>query len=181
MWTAILQRVQDKSMLASWANVAVFQEQTAARFVVGFHPSSAFSRDSLLRDRNKLVIEGLIRELGGKALTLACETRDDLPAPEVVDLEEDEPPEEPAAAPTAGASPESAAADTPPWESPPTQAPPSETSDVEGEGEEQGEVETGVDTDAEVEAAPPMDEEKFNNDLLIQEALQLFEAEVEST
>ncbi|MFT5468687.1 MAG: hypothetical protein ACI8UO_003799, partial [Verrucomicrobiales bacterium] len=159
LWLAIQEQVRiRRRLLSSWTDAGTFLDQTPARFIIGFPPSASFAKDSILREKNKIFVEGLIRELGGKALNLSCETRDGLPKLEIPEIE-DEPEEE---------IPKVAVQPTPPPEKPAVEPAPTE------------EVQPAPGEPVLAEPAAPLDEKEFSNDPLIKEALQLFEAEIES-
>jgi len=160
LWNGVVTELarQERHVMAGYARSGVFLDQTASKFIVGMPVTRAFDRDSLMREQPRLVIERLLKELGGVTLALQCELRKDLPdqpasAPEP---EFDEPEPEPAPPVRAVAPAPSRPAAPPPVEEPPAPV-----------------VEEAV------QAAEPVDEVAFLNDPLIKDALRLFEAEVE--
>jgi hypothetical protein len=147
----------ERPLFASCVDAAVFAEQTDKKFVVHFARADSFSRDSLLRENNRVFIEDLLRELSGKPLGFVAEIKDGLvqaPKPPIA-----EEPESPSAAPkTKVAAKKKIVAE------------PLAVPAAEPKAEEP----------VEVKAAEPVDPVAFFQDPLIQGALDLFDATRES-
>ncbi len=159
LWRELAVEVDQQRPLASaWLRAGHFQRQEGKYFVLAFSPDDDFARDSLIRPNNKGFIEGILKKLSGQNLTLKLETGEDLPASSA--------PAEPGEIPAQ------------PIESEPEPAPPPL---------EQPERES---LPAAAKAAPkpaPAAEKKagrkddFHEDPLIQDALEVFEAEIKQS
>ena len=162
LWNAAKSAIDDeRPLMSGWTQGAQFLDQNGRNFVIGFSPGNKFARDSMMRDKSRVFVEELLEQLSGTKLSLQCEIRDNIPEPEVPHL--DDPPE---AEPGPG----------PRFEEPKPAKKPEKQPERPAEPEPEADSEPEI-----VEAEPPVDEEKFKNDPLIQEALRLFEAEVETT
>ncbi len=158
LWKAVSATIDaQRPLMSGWTKGVQFLEQSGRNFVIGFSPGNRFARDSMMREKSKTFVEELLEAHGGSQMTLQCEIRDSIPEPELPEIEE--PAVEAVAASPRIQEPKS----SPKKERTPEPAP-----------EEPTEPEI-------VEAEPPVDEQKFKNDPLIQEALRIFEAEVENT
>lgn len=79
LWSAVMEELEaSKPMMAGWARAAVFLEEKEKQLVVGFAPGNSFYRDSLMREKSREVIEALIQQFGGRKLSLACELREEI-------------------------------------------------------------------------------------------------------
>ncbi|MEM0969542.1 MAG: hypothetical protein AAGJ31_09350, partial [Verrucomicrobiota bacterium] len=171
LWSAILEEIEaEKPLLSGWAKAGVFQEQTPRKLVIGFSAQDAFAKDSLLREKSRVYVEELIKSFHGKSLTLVGETVDGLEP--LADREggipepEDEDPSEP----------------EPPTSKPPPEVPPSRSEPVKQEVAPEASAPLEVDAlekPREITPPEPLDEKAFRNDQMIQEALRLFEGELE--
>jgi DNA polymerase-3 subunit gamma/tau len=168
LWAAVAEVLAaERPMLKTWVKAAVFGEQTEKRLLIHLGRGDNFARDSLLRENIRGFIEELLRELSGKPLSFAAEIKEGLasaPPPELD--EEPAPPRASAGAPSASSG-DGAKAKTPAKKkvaSEPDPAP----------------AEAAPVAPVEVKAAEPVDPATYMNDPLIQGALELFEAELES-
>lgn len=182
LWGAVLAEIEaTKPLMAGWAKAAVFLEERPKQLVLGFARQDSFFRDSLMREKSRESIEELISRFGGRSLSLACELREGLAAASQA-LADDGGPDDPAGELTERAA-TSKAADEPtpelvrekrPREEPKDSGnrPPARAEDKPATIPEPGPA---------LEAPPPLDENEFRNDGLIQEALRLFEGELETS
>ncbi len=162
LWDAVVADIHaQRPLMSGWTHGAKFIEHAGRNFVIGFSPEDRFSRDSMMREKSKIFVEELLEQHGGNSVTLQSEIRDTIPAPTPVVIEE-------LNEPIPNIAPEAAE----PEKSPENRTKAERPADPEPEVNSEPEI---------VEAEPPVDEEKFKNDPLIQEALRLFEAEVETT
>ena len=172
LWTAVQKKIESaKPLMWGWAKAAVFLEEKPRHFVVGFGPGDSFYRDSLMRDKSREFIEELIRQYGGRPLSLSCELREGLSSPNEI------------AEPDESAEPGETIASRPP--EPPKEEQVRTQRPVEPKSGKRAEAPEKPPAPAiappEPEPAPPvLDEKAFRNDELIQEALRLFEGELES-
>ncbi len=162
LWKAVTAQIDEqRPLMSGWTQGARFLDQSARKFTIGFSPGNKFSRDSIMRDKSRLFVEELLEQLGGEKLALQCEVREDIPEPEAPNL--DEPPE------------------SDPEPEPRAERPkPAKKAAKKQERASKPEPEPAEEAET-LEAEPPIDEKKFKNDPLIQEALRLFEAEIESS
>jgi len=191
LWERVIYQIaKERPLLSAWASGAVYrdeyQKSPDKTFVIAFSPGNSFAKDSLMQDARKAYIEELLKKFSGASLTLVCETKDDVPEPEPVDLRSAEFDEEPE--PGAEPEPPGADGDTPPWETkaeaapakveepPPAPAAPQEEAKApEPEPEPEPEpAEPKV-----IEEPPEVDPEEFLQDPLIKDALTRFEAKIE--
>lgn len=158
LWAGVAEVMRvERPLFASCVNAAVFAEQTDKKFVVHFARADSFSRDSLLRENNRTFVEDLLRELSGKPLGFVAEIKDGLVQAPKPPIEEE--PESPSAAPkTKVAAKKKIVAE-------PVAVPAAEPKAEEP---------------LEVKAAEPVDPVAFFQDPLIQGALDLFDATLES-
>ena len=85
LWHGVVTELsrQERHAMANYARFGVFLDQTSTKYIVGLPANQSFGRDSLMREQQRLVIEGLLKHLSGVSLTLQCELRKDLPDPAV--------------------------------------------------------------------------------------------------
>ncbi len=168
LWAAVAEVLAvERPMLKTWVKAAVYGEQTEKRLLVHFGRGDNFARDSLLRENIRSFIEELLKELSGKPLSFAAEIKEGLasaPPPEL-----DEEPE----APRSSASAPPSSGDGAKAKSPAKKKVASEPEPAPAEGAPAVPIE--------VKAADPVDPATYMNDPLIQGALELFEAELESS
>jgi len=170
LWEAVVQVIaSEKPLSSSWARTGVFSEQLPKKLVVHFAPQDQFARDSLMREASKLFIEDTLRELsGGLALSFSAEIREGVVSPPPLELPPDEPvdssppPREARSAPPSKTTPEDK-------KKPSTKAKPAEAA-----------ADAPPQPAAAPKAAEPVDPDSFLNDPLIQGAMEIFEAELES-
>lgn len=159
LWEAVSATIDaERPLMSGWTQGVQFLEQSGRNFVIGFSPGNLFARDSMMREKSKLFVEELLEAHGGSKMTLQCEIKDSIPEPEVPEIEEPVP------------DPPFRVKEPKPAEKPAAKQ--ERTPEPEPEANAEPEI---------VEAEPKVDEEKFKNDPLIQEALRIFEAEVENT
>jgi DNA polymerase-3 subunit gamma/tau len=172
LWDGVVQVIAaEKPLSTSWARAGVFAEQNPKRLVVHFAPSDQFARDSLMREGIKTFIEDTLRDLsGGLSLAFAAEIRDDVVPPPPPELPEDEPEDTPPPAREAKSASSPAKTTPESKKKPSPKAPPEETPPASPPDSSSGPP----------RAADPVDPESYLNDPLIQGALELFEAELES-
>ena len=163
LWTAVLEVIgAERPLSHTWARAGVFAEQTEKKLTIHFSPGDRFARDSLMRDNNRNFIEEVIRELSGKPLAFAAEVKEGMTAAPLPEFEDDEPPAS-ASPPSDASGAKKALAKKKPTE---LEVPAPEPAPV---------------VPVEVKAADPVDPESYMNDPLIQGALDLFEAKLESS
>ena len=165
LWAGVVDVIAaERPLNAGWARAGAFGEQSDKRLLVHFSPADRFARDSLMRENVKTFIEDCLKELAGKALTFAAEVKEGMAAAPIPDFDDDEPPAASAAAP----APVADSAKTKP-------------SPAKKNGPAEPTVAPEPAAPEEVKAAAPVDPQTFMNDPLIQGALDLFEAEIESS
>jgi len=163
LWGAVLEVIAAERPLShTWARAGVFAEQSEKKLTIHFSPGDRFARDSLTRDSNRIFIEEAIRELAGRPLAFAAEVKEGMTSAPLPELEEDDPPA--SVAPSNSASGAKKA---------PAKKKPNEL--------EVPAAEPAPAAPVEVKAADPVDPESYMNDPLIQGALDLFEAKLESS
>ena len=165
LWAGVIEVISaERPLNAGWARAGAFGEQSDKRLLVYFSPSDRFARDSMMRENVKTFIEDCLKELAGKPLTFAAEVKEGMAAAPIPDFDDDEPPAASAAAPA------------PVADSAKTKNAPAKKNDPA-----EPTVAPEPPAPEEVKAAAPVDPQTFMNDPLIQGALDLFEAEIESS
>jgi DNA polymerase III subunit gamma/tau len=165
LWAGVVDVIAaERPLNAGWARAGAFGEQNEKRLLVHFSPADRFARDSLMRENVKTFIEDCLKELAGKALTFAAEVKEGMAAAPIPDFDDDEPPAASAAAPAQVA------------DSAKTKNAPAKKN-----GPAEPTLAPQPPSPEEVKAAAPVDPQTFMNDPLIQGALDLFEAEIESS
>jgi len=188
LWDAVLREIAAaKPLLSGSARSGVFLEETAKKLVIGFSPADAFSRDSLMREKARGYVEDVIARLGGKKLSLSCELREDIESPEKPEGEAHAIDEGAASELSGQTSGEAGGPEAEPGSSPdrpagPTEPTTSSKTQASAGSQNPSPSPPGVSATSKDSVVPaePMDEEQFRNDELIQEALRLFEGELEN-
>ncbi|MBU6302264.1 MAG: DNA polymerase III subunit gamma/tau [Verrucomicrobia bacterium] len=158
LWAGVVDvMTKERPLFGSCVQAAVFAEQTEKKLVVHFSRADSFSRDSLLRESNRTFVEELIKELAGKPLGFVAEIRDGLEAAPKPALE----PEPPA--------PDGAVKAKPP-------AKKKIADDAAGPAPAVEKPAAPV----EVKAAEPVEAATFLKDPMIEAAMELFDASLES-
>jgi DNA polymerase-3 subunit gamma/tau len=174
LWAGIVEVLaSEMPMNAGWARKGAFAEQSDKRLLIHFSPADRFARDSLMRDNVRTFIDEVARELAGKPIAFSADIKEGMAAAPLPELnEDDEPPAASAKAPAAD----------PGKTAPPAKAPKAPAGKTASGGPAPaGPAPEAEPAPEEVKAAEAVDPQSFMNDPLIQGALDLFEAEIESS
>src|SRR5205823_3011360 len=100
LWPALLGEIRSRRpLILSWLASGTLLEVREKVCVVGFPKDQSLAKESVERPSNRKIVEDLLTQLAGRALTLQCELREGLAAGEMPEIPEakPEPPADPMA------------------------------------------------------------------------------------